>query len=136
MPRPPRHPLFWLVSFLLWMLTLWVLSSRTGDETQLPQFPLSDKVAHFGFFLGGAGLLCAFLYCLSAPRLRWKLLFLIVMIVMGTIGWLDELHQSYTPGRFGNDPYDWLADVTGALTGCLIFRRMHMLLHPRENKKV
>ena len=134
MPRPPRHPLFWLVSFLLWMLTLWVLSSRAGDETQLPPIPMADKVAHFGFFLGGAGLLCAFLYCLECLRDRWKLIFLLVMIVMGVIGWLDELHQSYTPGRFGNDPYDWLADVSGALAGCLIFRRMHTLLHPRENK--
>ena len=134
MPRPPRHPLFWLVSFLLWMLTLWVLSSRTGDETQLPPIPMADKVAHFGFFLGGSGLLCAFLYCLGPLRSRWKLLFLVVMVVMGSIGWLDEIHQSYTPGRFGKDPYDWLADVTGGLAGCLIFRRMHTLLHPRENK--
>lgn len=136
MPRPPRHPLFWLVSFLVWMLTLWVLSSRTGDETQLPPFPMADKVAHFGFFLGGSGLLCAFLYCLDSLRGRWKRIFLIVMLVMAIIGWLDELHQSYTPGRFGNDPYDWMADITGALTGFLIFRRMHTLLHPRENKNL
>ena len=26
-------------------------------------------------------------------------------------------HQSFTPGRMGNDPGDWLADFTGGLLG-------------------
>ena len=33
------------------------------------------------------------------------------------IGALDEYHQTFTPGRSGNDPWDLLADTVGAAAG-------------------
>ena len=52
----------------------------------------------------------------------------VLVIVLATVGALDEWHQSWVPGRSGNDPGDWLADVVGALTGGLVFKRFHCLL--------
>lgn len=51
------------------------------------------------------------------------------VIVIGIVGILDEYHQSFTPGRSGNDPYDWLADVVGGMVGALVFKRVHHLLN-------
>ena len=128
MPRPPRQPVFWLICFVLWFGGLWLLSSRSGDETRLPAIPGFDKVAHFGYFFGGGGLLAAFLFRLAPRRPRWLPSLLLIFVIMGSIGWLDEVHQSYVPGRVGNDPGDWIADVTGAITGALVFRKLHRRL--------
>lgn len=38
---------------------------------------------------------------------------LIVLPLGAAVGWLDEWHQSFTPGRSGLDFYDWIADMCG-----------------------
>jgi len=128
MPAPTRSPFFWLTCFAGWFIVLWLLSSRTGDAGGLPPIPGLDKVAHFGYFFGGGGLLSAFLFRLSPERPRWLLMLATVFVTFALIGCLDEYHQSHVPGRTGNDPGDWLADVSGAVTGALVFRRMHRRL--------
>ena len=40
-----------------------------------------------------------------------------VTLVGSVIGRLDEYHQTFTPGRSGNDYGDWLADTLGAAAG-------------------
>jgi hypothetical protein len=47
-PRP------WLGGFLLWAVTLFVLSSfsKTMPEGG-PEIPHIDKILHFGYFMGG-----------------------------------------------------------------------------------
>ena len=46
---------------------------------------------------------------------------MIVVIVVGfVIGRLDEYHQSFTPGRTGNDNGDWLADILGSIGGAWV----------------
>lgn len=128
MSVPSRSPFFWLLCFVAWFGVLWLLSSRPGDAGGLPPIPGIDKVAHFGFFFGGGGLLSAFLFRLNPQRPRWFLLMALVFIIMGLVGWFDETHQSYVPGRSGNDFPDWLADVSGAVAGALVFRKFHRRL--------
>ena len=48
--------------------------------------------------------------------------------IISLLGWLDEYHQSFTPGRSGKDILDWLADLTGATAGAFVFKRLHFLL--------
>ena len=126
---------FWLFAFLGWTITLWVLSDGPLPAPSGPRLPGVDKILHFGYFLGGAGLLSAALYLQRRDRrteISWGRLLMTVVILLAAIGALDEWHQSWIPGRSGNDLGDWLADVTGALAGSLLFRRLHPLLQPAE----
>ncbi len=125
MARLPRNPRFWLGAFLTWFAVLWGLSSFTGPGDFQPPIDHFDKIEHFGFFLGGTGLLCAWLFRRNPDRPNWRALIVTAVVVISLIGWLDEYHQSFTPGRSGNDFPDWLADFTGAIAGALIFKALH-----------
>jgi VanZ family protein len=132
MGRLFRHPAFWAVCFLAWMAWLWWLSSGPIDYPQTLQFNNFDKVLHAGFFMGGSGLLSAFLYRRSplpdTDASGWRRRILTAVLVVGMVGALDEFHQSFVPNRSGNDPFDLSADITGALIGALVFRRMRGIL--------
>ena len=128
MARLPRNPKFWLGAFLLWFAVLWTLSSFSGQQQFAPPIDHFDKLAHFGYFFGGSGLLSAYLFRLRPERPNWKVILSAAIIVIALVGWLDEWHQSFTPGRRGNDPYDWLADVLGAAAGAFAFKRLHRRL--------
>lgn len=125
MPRLPRHPQFWFIAFLLWFAVLWGLSSFSLNSTYSPPVNHFDKVEHFGYFFGGSCLLCAWLYRRNPQHRDWKAILTTAIVVISLVGVLDEYHQSFTPGRSGNDPYDWLADFFGAITGAFIFRKIH-----------
>ena len=121
----PRHPRFWLAAFLLWFVVLWVLSSMDFSTPYKPPVSNFDKVEHFGYFLGGSGLLSAWLYRRNPDKPNWKKIILTAIGVIALVGLLDEFHQTFTPNRSGNDPFDWLADVLGATVGAFIFRLLH-----------
>jgi VanZ family protein len=56
---------------------------------------------------------------LTAP---WRKLALITLLAGAAVGWFDEWHQSFTPGRKGLDVYDWMADVLGSLAAVPLAR--------------
>ena len=122
---------FWLGCFILWQGTLFLLSSSSHVAEVTPAIPNFDKIAHFGFFFGGSGLLSAFLYRLRPDRPNWPAIFGWVIAVIAVTGCLDEYHQTFTPGRSGNDPFDWLADVAGATAGAFVFKSLHHLLREK-----
>jgi len=123
LPPPAFHPATWLTAFLCWFATLWWLSSGVRQMHHAPPIPFLDKILHFGWFLGGAGLLSAFLLRLR-PDASWpRNIALLVVAVIAATGALDEWHQSWIPGRSGNDLGDWLADLAGAVAGVFIFQR-------------
>ncbi|MEY3896711.1 MAG: hypothetical protein RLZZ214_2231 [Verrucomicrobiota bacterium] len=82
----------------------------------------------FRLFLRRHCLLCAWLYRRGPERTDWAKLITTAVVVVALIGALDEYHQSFTPGRSGNDPFDWLADLLGATAGAFAFKRIHHLL--------
>jgi VanZ family protein len=125
MGRVPRHPRFWLGCFLLWFGVLWILSSSAYVGKIVPPINNFDKVEHFGFFFGGTGLLCAWLFCRQPEKPDWKSLIITAIVVIGVVGMIDEYHQTFTPGRSGNDPYDWMADISGAIVGAFVFKKFH-----------
>lgn len=114
--RLPRKPAVYFFLCLVWVVTLWFLSAGNPAPKDGPDIPHLDKVAHFVYFLGGGAALAA------ALGLRWEngsagRIFLIVLVVGCVIGRLDEYHQSFTPGRTGNDTGDWIADTLGSAAG-------------------
>lgn len=93
-----------------------------------PEIPHMDKVLHFGYFMGGAFILATWILLRKDRAACLCLRILLPLILFAVIGALDEWHQTFTPGRSGNDPFDWLADLLGALTGILIASVAHPLL--------
>ncbi|RYD17121.1 MAG: hypothetical protein EOP88_28250, partial [Verrucomicrobiaceae bacterium] len=118
-------PRFWFIAFLIWFAVLWGLSSISLNSGHSPPIDHFDKVQHFGYFFGGSGLLCAWLFRRNPERPDWKRIFTVSIVVLSLVGALDEYHQSFTPGRSGNDLYDWLADFLGAIAGAFTFRKFH-----------
>ncbi|RYD28362.1 MAG: hypothetical protein EOP86_23195 [Verrucomicrobiaceae bacterium] len=137
MTPAPRFPIlrsrgFWLALWIGWFLTLFVLSSmrHPGPEIHVRHI---DKVEHAVFFaLGGAVLALWRLFprnplsgevgaVISHPAPEPVPLAsvggtaLLVVLTGAAVGWFDEWHQSFTPGRSGLDVYDWMADITGSL---------------------
>jgi VanZ family protein len=87
-----------------------------------------DKVEHAIYFaVGGMCLALALALrgktahsaLLTAP---WRKLALITLLAGAAVGWFDEWHQSFTPGRKGLDVYDWMADVLGSLAAVPLAR--------------
>ena len=114
-----KRPNFWIAAWIAWFITLWLLSSGNPAPKDLPPIPHLDKVAHFGFFFGGAGLLCAWLRHYFKKLNTFQCIW-ITTLVGSLVGILDEYHQSFTPGRTGNDVYDWIADSAGSFAGAIV----------------
>ena len=108
-----RNPTFWAVLVVVWAAVLYYLSSQSNLHVG-PDIPQMDKVKHAVYFMGGATMLFLALRLRSSPHGLGTCLVAIVVFA-AVIGALDEFHQSFTPGRSGNDVWDWLADVTGGL---------------------
>ncbi len=124
----PRSHTFWFTAFIIWWALLWYLSSQPHEPKEAPPIPHLDKIAHFGYFFGGAGLLSAALFRWKNTQVNWQVLTLIVVSVLTLTGMIDEYHQSFTPLRQGNDKWDLLADSFGALVGTQVFRAFSKLL--------
>jgi len=113
----PSQAIVWLLLWAVWFGILWTLSGSNPQIDQAPEIPHFDKVLHFGYFMIGG--FCAANFFHIKSRLPWKKIFLIVLLIGATVGAIDEYHQSFTPGRSGNDIGDWLADSLGTFAGCL-----------------
>lgn len=123
-----RKSLLWWFGVIVWAAVLWQLSAHSSLPSG-PSFPLKDKLLHCLYFCGGATCLLLALFGQS-PAPSWRTLALRSLPFTAIIGALDEYHQTFTPGRSGNDPWDWLADVTGGLLAAWIV--MKLLLKLRQ----
>jgi hypothetical protein len=79
-------------------------------------FPM-DKVLHFSGYTGLTFLMAA--VWIGSQRPRWTTL-LVIFLITATYAALDEWTQDWIPTR-GSDPWDWVADCAGAITGLLLF---------------
>lgn len=124
MLRLIRQPVLWLCALLGWNGTLWWLSSLRGSNHKLP-ITHFDKFLHFTYFFAGGMLFAG--WCLRRnPGLPdWKRILPAAIIIMALIGFIDEWHQCYTPGRSGADIWDWTADVIGAAAGAFTLKFFH-----------
>jgi VanZ family protein len=111
---------------LCYMGGIFLLSSIPGDDLPLPQFFLSDKIAHFVTY-AGLGVLIAFRAGLTAklrglPVTQWTKGGWIGPTVGLLYAVFDEFHQSWVPNR---DPAagDFVADTLGLLLGFWLARR-------------
>lgn len=101
-------------AFVVWFGVLWWLSSGPVTVPMGDAFELSDKVCHFGYYAIGGLLLGTALAPL--PR-KTSALILLGTLILALVGASDEFHQSFVPGRSGNDLGDWIADLLGGASG-------------------
>ena len=95
---------------LFCMFLMFLVSSQS--RISIPD-QLSDKWLHFLAYLILAVLLLRAFHQGPGRPLRWRATVLAVGCA-SAYGVLDEIHQTFVPGRFGSS-VDLLADVAGAL---------------------
>lgn len=108
-----------------WLLVLpyaaliFYLSSRTGHQLPRWWFMRYDKVLHACEYAG-----LAFLVTNALGLGRWWLAILLSL----AFGVADEFHQTFVPGRSGNDVGDMTADLVGGGLGAAAFYGYHRLI--------
>jgi VanZ family protein len=130
MQRRTLAGLLWL-ALLCWACGILALSSLTPQELPEAAFLLWDKANHFlAYALGGW--LAASALRVSRPGIRIATGAILAVIAIAAFGALDELLQTFTPGRSGGDIFDWTADVLGAIAGSVV----SLLTHTRLERLV
>lgn len=135
-----ERPLPWGVGWLAWFITLCILSSMSDPGPRIDLVGI-DKVYHAVFFAGGGTLLLLALTLrrnsarMALMETSWWKPALGVCLAGAAVGWLDEWHQSFTPGRSGLDFYDWMADVAGSLAATPIARLVLGMIAPRLTER-
>jgi len=128
-------PYLWFLGFILWVGYLFTLSSNPESVTpDAPGIPHCDKILHFGYFMGGAGLFTTWLLLWKGPTSRRAIRIFFPVALLLAIGALDEFQQSLSPGRSGNDPFDWLADALGSITGVFLANQFHSLFRKLSSR--
>jgi len=102
------------------MAGIFMLSSLPGDDSLLNAFEFNDKIKHFiAYFVLGIT------YCIWIPRKNWlakPIFWCIIVVVLCTLfGISDEYHQSYVPGRSGNNLGDLMANFIGGLVSVFLY---------------
>lgn len=99
----------------------WYLSSQETIE-HMPGFWNADKLVHCICF-AGFSFWIAFGFSAPVsgqPRLQRTLRILLPIICIALYAVIDEIHQSFTPGRECS-VLDWCADVIGAAIGSFAY---------------
>lgn len=127
--RALATPLFWLCALIFWAITLFLLSKlSTVPHVDSPEIPHLDKIVHYAYFMSGAFFLTTHILLNYGNRSHPTIRILFPIFFFAVAGALDEYHQTFTPGRSGNDPFDWLADFLGVITGTFLAHYLHPLL--------
>lgn len=107
--------------YLVGVIAIWLVSSlERAPVPELLVFWHSDKLLHIGAYA-----LLASLALFAVHSRGWGALAAVAMSAL--YGCIDELHQSFVPGR-SSSGLDLLADLAGALLGVGVWmavRRRH-----------
>lgn len=115
-------PLVCAAPLFIWCITIFVLSSVSGDKYPQIPFPGADKVVHLQLYLVGG--LCAGLAFYGRGRaFPAKAFFFCV-----AYGLSDEIHQLWVPLRTFS-LWDLAADAVGAALGLTLFHLYFTRLH-------
>ncbi|MCB1161097.1 MAG: VanZ family protein [Candidatus Krumholzibacteriia bacterium] len=102
--------------WLLYLLLIFGLSSIPTDPRPKGAPLLIDKVAHFVLYSG-----LGYVFARGeGERLgrHWRTL-LGALLLASAVGMVDEFYQGFVPNR-SRELADWLADVSGGLTGAVL----------------
>lgn len=106
----------------------WILSCQPSIAA-IPNFFGADKIVHF-FCFAGLSFWVAFAV---PPSLRAKPRAALSVAIVSLYGVIDEIHQSFTPGR-DCSVFDWMADTLGALAGAAALVALCALVARRRGR--
>jgi VanZ family protein len=115
--RTRRILLAWL-PVVSYTLLIWWLSSQQIDFAFMERVPFQDKGVHFLEY-GALSFFNMHAISVTWPERRFSSVITATLITAG-LGLLDELHQSFVPGR-SSDVYDLAADLVGAAVAALVY---------------
>ena len=116
------------IKFAKWLPAIFItacscyLSSQPTIE-HMPDFWNADKLVHLVCF-GGLAFWVAFGVGTNLPA-KWRIL--LPVLLTSLYGFIDEIHQSFTPGR-SCSVWDWCADTLGAIIGSIVFFKLSNFL--------
>lgn len=113
----------WQLPFILWTLTILVLTWY--PKVEIPDIGINaeDKIAHMIVFSLWGVLMLRMLSKNEINRFSFAVKLLIISGVVFAV--IDESVQAMIPGRFFTI-YDMLANVIGVLVSPLLFRFLHL----------
>jgi len=115
-----------------YVLLIFVVSSIPSLTAPGPEFVPKDKIAHFvEYFILGILLFKGIGWTVSLSR---SATFGFLFAVGASVGALDEIYQSFVPGRMMSI-FDWYADALGIATGCGLFVFTRWGGHPRDGRR-
>jgi uncharacterized protein YfiM (DUF2279 family) len=109
-----RRSVLLVVGYVLLIFTVSSIPSLTAPG---PDFVPKDKIAHLVEYSILGALLFRGFGSVSRSRLA---MFGFIVVVGASIGALDEIYQSFVPGRMMSI-YDWCADLIGTALGSGLF---------------
>lgn len=119
-----RRPLLLAAGYVL---LIFVVSSIPSLTAPGPEFVPKDKIAHVAeYFILGVLLFKGIGWTVTTSRAAT---FGFLVAVGASVGALDELYQSFVPGRMMS-VYDWIADAAGVAMGSGIFVFTRWGKHP------
>jgi VanZ family protein len=109
----------YLIYIPLIVYWIFLLLATSLPTTSLPSVAVSDKIKHFLAFFGLSILLSlTFMYQNKNQALK-KYFLVAALITTSFYGLIDEIHQSFIPGRYC-EFLDWAADSLGGVAGVLL----------------
>jgi len=103
---------------IFFVVLIFLVSSIPSLHAPGPRFLLKDKLAHFAeYFILGLLLFRSFRWEVSRSRIAT---FGFLLAIGVTVGAIDEVYQSFIPGR-EMDIRDWYADGLGVAIAVGIF---------------
>jgi VanZ family protein len=130
---PPQRILIAWLPAIAYTLLIWWLSSQAFELAFMRRVPLQDKGVHFLEYAALSSFI-AHAIAVTWPGRETAALFTTVVATVA-LGLLDEMHQSFVPGRF-SDLLDLVADTIGAIAAALLYVAVTLgfraLRHARE----
>jgi uncharacterized protein YfiM (DUF2279 family) len=115
-----------------YIVLIFTLSSIPSLRAPGPEFLPKDKIAHFvEYSILGVLLFKGIGWTVTPSRAAT---FGFLFAVGASVGALDELYQSFVPGRMMSI-FDWYADALGVAVGCGVFVFTRLGKHPRDWKQ-
>ena len=110
----------YLISIFTGCLILFLSTTDAENLARLPRFYGADKLLHLLMYMG-----LSFSLSMENSIAKYKKRLALVLLFPILYGGIIEIVQEYCLVLRSGDWIDWVADIVGAATGCLLAARLY-----------